>query len=141
MQKSCRMRRGRVVARITKTPIKVRSFLSREAFLAVVLGAMLAALQGCRPTGNTLTLNNKSTQAVTWVTVQVCGQHLSFANLPPGASSATNFGITGDSGFVVTGAFVDGTTLQGSFGYVTRQLARASVRVDLLPDGKVSGSQ
>ncbi len=88
-----------------------------------------------------MTVNNKSSQTVVWVIVQVCGQNLAFTNVPPGASRTTNFAITNDSGYVVTGALANGTPVQGGFGYTTKQLGREKVLVDLLPDGKVAGIQ
>jgi hypothetical protein len=106
--------------------------------LMLVVAAFLPA---CRPDRHTLTISNKSGQTVTWVTVGVSSQSLAFSNLPVGVSRKTNFAITSDSGYVVTGALASGTPVQGMFGYTTKQLGREKVQVDLLPGGTVKGTQ
>ena len=88
-----------------------------------------------------MTINNKSTQTVAWLIVQVSGQSLAFSNVLSGASRTTKFAITNDSCYVITGAFVNNTPIQGTFGYTTKQPGSEKVRVDLLPDGKIAGFQ
>jgi hypothetical protein len=121
-----------------KTSVIVRPAKAVGRCLALLVAAFLPA---CRPDRHTLTIRNKSGQTVTWLTVDVCGQSLAFSNLPTGVSRKTNFAITSDSGYVVTGALASGTPVQGMFGYTTKQLGREKVQVDLLPGGTVKGTQ
>ena len=91
--------------------------------------------------GHTINVTNAGLKSINTLVLTVCGADYSFQNVPPGGQRQRVFVITGDSGFLINGQFVDGIAITGGFGYVTKNVSRQHVEVIINDDGSVTGKQ
>lgn len=88
-----------------------------------------------------ITVVNAGYRPIDALIVTVCDIEYFFQNLPHGSQSQQTFVISGDSGFLVRGKFIDGIDISGGFGYVTKSYSRQHVEIVVHSDGSVTGKQ
>lgn len=109
------------------------------ASLAVLCGAVLFFF--LHTPAHTITVINAGSVPVDTLTVSVCGKEYTFDAIPPEGSTSITFAITGDSGFLVHGKLENGQVIDGSFGYVTKNVSKQTVTILVQDDGTVVGRQ
>ena len=86
---------------------------------------------------NRVVVVNSSGQAVEALTVDVCGERLSFDDLAPGAEAARTFRVHRDGRYVLSGRLADGTSVSAANGYATGGMYGERPRFTLHPGGAV----
>lgn len=109
----------------------------------VFLVTVCLALVSCGKVQNTLVLTNHSGVTANQVLVTVCKKDYVVRELKNGDSRTQHFKVTRDSGFLVSAALADGTTLTNEFGYVTGGAGEYGNRaeIEITKDRKIVGKQ
>lgn len=92
---------------------------------------------GCQSPENRMTVENRSGQVISAVTVSLRDAKSRFENIATDAKVSASFKILGDDHFVIEGRLMDGTVFTGKYGYVTRGMQGEQIFFTVRPLGAI----